>query len=74
MRKHKITYGKNRMRNLHSHMTIGMTIDQTTEGTKAAKDMAIGTKIVVDLGTETEEIEAVPGESFPIQEQPPKQI
>ena len=27
----------------------------------AIKDMAIGTKITVDLGTEMEEIEAVPG-------------
>ena len=28
---------------------------------KAVKDIAIGTKIMVDLGTEMEEIEAVPG-------------
>ena len=28
---------------------------------KAVKDIAIGTKITVDLGTEMEEIEAVPG-------------
>ena len=44
-----------------TEMIIGTTIDQITEGTKAIKDMAIGTKIVVDLGTEMEEIEAVPG-------------
>ena len=39
----------------------------------AIKDMAIRTKIAVDLGTEMEEIEAVPGR-VPIQEQFPKQI
>ena len=40
---------------------IGMTIDRITEGMKAIKDIAIGTKIAVDLGTEMEEIETVPG-------------
>ena len=44
-----------------TEMTIGMTIDQIIEGMIAIKDMAIGTKIRVDLGTEMEEIEAVPG-------------
>ena len=44
-----------------TEMIIGMTIDQITEGTIAIKDMAIGTKMAVDLGTEMEEIEAVPG-------------
>ena len=38
-----------------------MTIDRITEGMKVIKDIAIGTRIVVDLGTEMEEIEAVPG-------------
>ena len=38
--------------------TIGMTIEQITEGAITTKDIAIGTKIVVGLGTE--EIEAVP--------------
>ena len=42
-------------------MIIGMTIDQITEGMIAIKDIAIGTKITVDLGTEMEEIEAAPG-------------
>ena len=42
-------------------MIIGTTIDQITEGTIAIKDIAIGTKIAVDLGTEIEEIEAAPG-------------
>ena len=41
--------------------TIGTIIDQITEGTKAVKDIAIGTKITVDLGTKMEEIEAVLG-------------
>ena len=44
-----------------TEMTIGMTTDQITEGMIAIKDTAIGTKIAVDLGTEMEEIEAVPG-------------
>ena len=44
-----------------TEMIIGMTIDQITEGTIVIKDMAIGTKIVVHLGTEMEEIEVVPG-------------
>ena len=44
-----------------TEMIIGMTIDQITEGTIAIRDMAIGIKITVDLGTEMEEIEAVPG-------------
>ena len=43
-----------------TEMIIGMTIDQITEGMIAIKDMAIGTKITVDLGTEMAEIEAVP--------------
>ena len=38
-----------------------MTIDQIIEGMIVIKGMAIGTKIAVDLGTEMEEIEAVPG-------------
>ena len=42
-----------------TEMTIDMTIDQITEGMKAVKDIAIGTKIMVDPGTEMEEIEAV---------------
>ena len=44
-----------------TEMIVGMTIDQIIEGTIAIKDMAIGTKITVDLGTEMEEIEAAPG-------------
>ena len=44
-----------------TEMIIGMTIDQITEGTIAIKDMTIGTKIAVDLGTKMEEIEAAPG-------------
>ena len=44
-----------------TEMTIGRIIDQIIEGTIAIKDEAIGTKIMVDLGTEMEEIEAVPG-------------
>ena len=43
-----------------TEMIIGTTIDQITEGMIAIKDMAIETKIVVDLGTEMEEIEAAP--------------
>ena len=42
-------------------MIIGTTIEQTIEGTIAIKDMAIRTKITVDLGTEMGEIEAAPG-------------
>ena len=44
-----------------TEMAIGMTIDWIIEGMIAIKDMAIGTKITVDLGKEMEEIEAVPG-------------
>ena len=44
-----------------TEMIIGTTIDQITEGTIAIKDIAIETKITVDLGTEMEEIEAAPG-------------
>ena len=44
-----------------TEMTISMTIDQITEGMIAIKDIAIGTKITVDLGTEMEGIEAAPG-------------
>ena len=44
-----------------TEMTIGMTINQITEGMIAIKDIAIGTKITVDQGTEMEEIEATPG-------------
>ena len=44
-----------------TEITIGTTIDQIIEGMIAIKDMAIGTKIMVDPGTEMEEIEAVPG-------------
>ena len=44
-----------------TEMTVGMTIDRIIEGTIAIKDMTIGTKIVVDPGTEMEEIEAAPG-------------
>ena len=42
-----------------TEMTIGMTIEQITEGVITTKDIAIGTKVMVDLGTE--EIEVVPG-------------
>ena len=44
-----------------TEMIIGTTIVQITEGTIAIKDIAIGTKITVDLGTEMGEIEAAPG-------------
>ena len=44
-----------------TEVIIGMTIDRIIEGIIAIKGMAIGTKIAVDLGTEMEEIEAVPG-------------
>ena len=44
-----------------AEMIIGTTTDQITEGTIAIKDIAIGTKITVNLGTEMEEIEAAPG-------------
>ena len=44
-----------------TEMIVGMTIDQIIEGTIAIKDMAVGTKIMVDLGTDMEEVEAVPG-------------
>ena len=44
-----------------TEMIIGMTIDQITEGMKAIKDITVGLKILVDLGTEIEEIEAAPG-------------
>ena len=44
-----------------TEIKVGMTIDQIVEGMIAIKDMAIGTKIVVDLGTQMKEIEAVPG-------------
>ena len=43
-----------------TEMTIGMTIEEITEGAITTKDIAIGTKITVGLGTE--EI-VVPGES-----------
>ena len=43
-----------------SGMAIDITIDQITEGMMAIKDMAIGAKIEVDLGTETEEIGVAP--------------
>ena len=39
-----------------TEMAIDITIDQITKGTMAIKDMVIEAKIVVDLGTETEEI------------------
>ena len=39
-----------------TEMTIGTTIDQTTEGMIAIKGMVIEVKIMVDLGTETGEI------------------
>ena len=35
-----------------TEMAIGITIDQITEGTIVSKDMVIGAKITVDLGTE----------------------
>ena len=37
-------------------MAIDITIDCITEGKMAIKDMVIEAKIMVDLGTETEEI------------------
>ena len=44
-----------------AEMIVGMTIDQITKEMIVVKGMAIGTKIMVYLGTEMEEIEAVPG-------------
>ena len=41
-----------------TEMIVGMAIDHIIEGIKG---MAIGTKITVDLGTEMEGIEAIPG-------------
>ena len=43
-----------------TEMAIDITIDQITEGTMAIKDMVIEAKIMVDLGTETEEIGVAP--------------
>ena len=44
-----------------TEMAIGITIDQTTEGTIVIKGMVIEIKIMVDLGTEMEEIRLAPG-------------
>ena len=44
-----------------AEMTIGTTIDQTTEGTIVIKGMVIEIKIAVDLGTEIGGIGVVPG-------------
>ena len=44
-----------------TEMAIGITIDQTTEGTIVIKDMVIEVKIVVDLGTEIGGIRVAPG-------------
>ena len=43
-----------------TEMAIDIIIDQITEETMAIKDTVIEAKIMVDLGTETEEIEVVP--------------
>ena len=43
-----------------TEMAIGITIDQITEGTIVTKDMAVEAKIMVDLGTEREEIGVAP--------------
>ena len=56
-----------------TEMTIGTTIDKITEGMKAVKDIAVGTKNMVDLGTEIEEMEAVPGR-VPNPETTPKTV
>ena len=44
-----------------TEMIVGTTIDQITEEMIVIKGMAIGTKIMEDLGTEMEEIEATLG-------------
>ena len=43
-----------------TEMTIDITIDQITEGMMVIKDMVIEAKIMVGLGTETEEIGVAP--------------
>ena len=43
-----------------TEMAIDIIIDQITEETMAIKDMVIEAKIMVDLGTETEEIGVAP--------------
>ena len=43
-----------------TEMAVGIIIDQITEETMAIKGTVIEAKIVVDLGTETEEIEVAP--------------
>ena len=42
-------------------MIVGTTIDRITEGMIVIEGMAIGTKIMVDLGIEAEGIETAPG-------------
>ena len=44
-----------------TEITVGPTIDQITEEMIVIKGIAIGAKIMVDLGIEMEEIEAAPG-------------
>ena len=56
-----------------TEMAIGITIDQTTEGTIVILGMVIEVKIMVDLGTEIGGKGVAPGK-FPTQEQFPKQI
>ena len=43
-----------------TEMAIDIIIDQITEEMMAIKDMVIGAKIMIDLGTETEEIGVAP--------------
>ena len=43
-----------------TEMAIDITIDQITEGTMVIKDMVIEAKIMIDLGTDIEEIGVAP--------------